>query len=196
MGILRSFLMFIEVLSSLMLVGIILMQKTKREGLGMAFGAGMGESLFGSRTGNVLTKTTIVLAVIFLVNTTLLAIIHPAVRMEESATDKYAEPPVSTTQPPPGQPGPGLPSGSEEPLPVDASDFTLPVAAPAGEGAPAGGPPAADVPLAMPVEVGPAEAQPGTAPPPPAAPAPVAPAAQPRPEPPVQPASPESNAGQ
>lgn len=41
----------------------------------MAFGAGMGETLFGSHIGNVLTKTTIILGIVFLVNTTVLAIL-------------------------------------------------------------------------------------------------------------------------
>lgn len=68
-GFLYGFLIFIEILSSLLLIGIILLQKTKDEGLGMAFGAGVGETLFGSRAGNVLTKITVTLAGIFLLNT-------------------------------------------------------------------------------------------------------------------------------
>jgi preprotein translocase subunit SecG len=66
-------LVVIDVFTALLLVGAILLQKSKDEGLGIAFGAGgMGESLFGSRTGNVLTKITIALAVIFLIDTMLI----------------------------------------------------------------------------------------------------------------------------
>ncbi len=68
-GFLYGFLIFIEIVSALLLIGIILLQKTKDEGLGLAFGAGVGETLFGSRTGNVLTKITVTLAGIFLLNT-------------------------------------------------------------------------------------------------------------------------------
>ena len=59
-------------ISSLLLVILILLQKSKSEGLGLAFGSGMGEALFGSRAGNILTKLTIIFAVVFLANTLLL----------------------------------------------------------------------------------------------------------------------------
>lgn len=75
MGILRVFLIVIEVLASLLLIGVILLQKSKSEGLGLAFGSGMGETLFGSRAGNVLTKITVTLALVFLANTALLGVL-------------------------------------------------------------------------------------------------------------------------
>ena len=105
MQIIRAILIFIEAVCSLLLIGVILLQKTKREGLGLAFGAAMGEQLFGSRAGNILTKTTSVLSMIFLVNTTLLAITHAGVK-PRSVVDKYqaapmpAPPPMPTTRPP------------------------------------------------------------------------------------------------
>lgn len=75
MGILRILLIVVEVATSLLLIGVILLQKTKSEGLGLAFGSGMGETLFGSRAGNVLTKITVTLALVFLANTTILGVI-------------------------------------------------------------------------------------------------------------------------
>lgn len=75
MGILRILLIVVEVATSLLLIGVILLQKTKSEGLGLAFGAGMGETLFGSRAGNVLTKITVTLALVFLANTTILGVL-------------------------------------------------------------------------------------------------------------------------
>lgn len=62
-------LIVVEVICCLMLIGLVLLQKSKSEGLGMAFGAGAGESLFGARAGNVLSKATVVLGIVFLVNT-------------------------------------------------------------------------------------------------------------------------------
>ena len=56
MQIVQFVLVAVEVISSLLLIIIILVQKSKSEGLGLAFGSGMGEALFGSRAGNVLTK--------------------------------------------------------------------------------------------------------------------------------------------
>lgn len=76
MMILRALLILIEVVCGVLLVGVILLQKSKDEGLGLAFGAGVGETLFGSRAGNVLTKITIGLAVAFLVNTALLGVLY------------------------------------------------------------------------------------------------------------------------
>ncbi|HMP89494.1 MAG TPA: preprotein translocase subunit SecG [Kiritimatiellia bacterium] len=76
MEIVRYFLIVVEILTCLLLVAVILLQQSKSQGMGVAFGGGMSESLFGSRAGNILTKTTIVLAVIFLANTTLLGIMY------------------------------------------------------------------------------------------------------------------------
>ncbi len=76
MIVLRSFLLLVEVLCSVMLIGLILLQRSKSEGLGAAFGGGMGESLFGSRAGNVLTKMTVILGSVFLVNTLALGILY------------------------------------------------------------------------------------------------------------------------
>lgn len=73
MALLKVFLIIVEVVSSLLLIVVILLQKSKGQGLGMAFGAEMGEALFGARAGNVLVKATIWLGVIFLLNTTFLA---------------------------------------------------------------------------------------------------------------------------
>lgn len=87
MGFFHGFLVFILVVTALLLVGIILLQKTKDEGLGLAFGAGVGETLFGSRAGNVLTKITIGLAVVFLVDTLILGYMASGTVSNGSVTD-------------------------------------------------------------------------------------------------------------
>ena len=91
MEILRYFLIIIEVLCCLMLIGVILLQQSKSQGMGLAFGGGMGESLFGSRAGNVLTKTTVILSLIFLVNTTILGILYTS-RSETSLVESAPAP--------------------------------------------------------------------------------------------------------
>ena len=48
MSILISILLIIEVVSAFLLVVVILAQKSKDQGLGMAFGSGMGESLLAA----------------------------------------------------------------------------------------------------------------------------------------------------
>ncbi|MFA5688875.1 MAG: preprotein translocase subunit SecG [Kiritimatiellales bacterium] len=74
MIIIRTLLIILEAACSLALIGLILLQKSKDGGLGMAFGAGGNDTLFGARTGNVLTKATIVIGIIFLINTLVLGL--------------------------------------------------------------------------------------------------------------------------
>lgn len=74
--IIRIILIIVEILCCLMLIGVILLQQSKSQGMGLAFGGGMGETLFGSRAGNVLTKITVILALVFLANTALLGILY------------------------------------------------------------------------------------------------------------------------
>ena len=69
---LKALFIVVEVLCCLMLIGLILLQKSKSEGLGMAFGASAGESLFGARAGNVLSKATVILGIVFMASTLVL----------------------------------------------------------------------------------------------------------------------------
>jgi len=72
----KAILILIEIISSVLLIVIVLLQRSKNEGLGLAFGSQMGESLFGARAGNVLVKATVWLGIIFMINTTVLARIY------------------------------------------------------------------------------------------------------------------------
>jgi len=73
---LKAVLILIEIISSILLVVVVLLQRSKSEGLGLAFGSQMGESLFGAQAGNILVKVTVWLGIIFMVNTTVLAKIY------------------------------------------------------------------------------------------------------------------------
>ena len=92
---LKALLIVVEVLSCLMLIGLVLLQKSKSEGLGMAFGAGAGESLFGARAGNVLSKATVFLGVVFMSNTLVLGILFA--QAEKTVMDKVTVPVASAT---------------------------------------------------------------------------------------------------
>jgi protein translocase SecG subunit len=112
MLILQYVLLAIEVVVSLLLILLILAQKTRAEGLGLAFGSGMGEALFGSRAGNILTKLTITFAIVFLVNTLFLSMLYTGAR-RQSLMGRYtpAPPPapsapVAPVAPPAGSPAP------------------------------------------------------------------------------------------
>lgn len=68
MNILIVVLTFLLVLVSLFLGLLVLVQKPRSDsGLGTAMGGGMAEATFGAETGNVLTRSTIVLAVAFFI---------------------------------------------------------------------------------------------------------------------------------
>ena len=76
MSILITLLLIVLVISSLLLIGVILLQRSKSEGLGLAFGASTGESLFGARAGNVLTKITVILGIVFMASALLLGVLY------------------------------------------------------------------------------------------------------------------------
>lgn len=131
LGIFRIVLLVVEVLVSLLLIAIILVQKTKSEGLGLAFGSGMGETLFGSRAGNVLTRMTIVLAVVFLANTVLLGIVFSGASLGGGSS--LMETSVPAQQGAPAQAplaSPGGPLGGAPGAPAEAP--AAPDAAPLG----------------------------------------------------------------
>ena len=123
MEILRVFLIIVEAVVSLLVIGLVLLQKSRSEGLGMAFGANVGESLFGSRAGNVLTKGTIILGIVFVCNTLVLGMLFTG--HQQSLVEKNL--------------GARAPATAETPLTPQA-----PVPAPAGASFPTT--PAADTP--------------------------------------------------
>ncbi len=123
MSILISVLLIVEVLAAFLLIVVILAQKSKDQGLGMAFGSGMGESLFGSRAGNVLTRMTITLAVVFMLTTMVLGILFArGGRGTGSVMDGVAgEMPVV----------PAAPAGGPGAAPAPMLPETVPASAPA-----------------------------------------------------------------
>ncbi len=61
-----TFLVILEIFIAILLIVVILMQSGKGSELGMSFGAGASQTLFGGAgAGNFLTKTTAVLATLF-----------------------------------------------------------------------------------------------------------------------------------
>ena len=142
MTILKYLLLIIEVVCSFLLVVVILLQKTKSQGLGMAFGAGMGETLFGSRAGNVLSKITIGLGITFLVCTLFLGMIfanaHEARQQGRGLMGGSAAAPVQRAKP--AVPAsPAAPVQPAQPAPVAAPAAAAP-ATPAAAAVPAPAP--------------------------------------------------------
>ena len=67
MSIVLGILTFILILVSLFLILVVLAQKSKDGGMGAALGGGAAEAAFGAETGNVLSKSTQVAAIIFFI---------------------------------------------------------------------------------------------------------------------------------
>ncbi|ADK81556.1 preprotein translocase subunit SecG [Sediminispirochaeta smaragdinae] len=64
MGFIGILLLVVFVISALLLIVIVMIQDDQGEGLGGIFGG--SSSAFGSRSGNVLTKTTSILGTVFI----------------------------------------------------------------------------------------------------------------------------------
>jgi len=120
--VIRYILLALEAIVSLMLIGIVLLQQSKSQGLGLAFGSGgMGESLFGSRAGNVLTKATVVLTVVFILNTLVLGVLFSG-GQRSALMDEFAGPvPVQQGAAQPQQQAMPPPAAVIPDAPVDAA---------------------------------------------------------------------------
>lgn len=115
---LKALLIVVEVLCCLLLIGLILLQRSKSEGLGLAFGAGAGEALFGARAGNVLSKATVILGIVFLACTLALGVVF-------AQKDKAL---IDTIDPEPA------PSSAMQTIPPESMDMTMPAADPSMDG--------------------------------------------------------------
>src|SRR5262252_1314163 len=63
----------IHLMIALALIGVVLLQRSEGGGLGIGSSGGMGSFMSARGTGNLLTRTTVILAVIFLCTSIVLA---------------------------------------------------------------------------------------------------------------------------
>ena len=129
-------LTIVEVVVCLLLIGLVLIQRSKGEGISSAIGGGVGEAIFGANVGNVVTRTTVVLGIVFLLNTICLTLLLTKTRgiSTGSVMDDMAKTPASREAP--AMPGPGtapaLPApATPEPAPAPAAPATPAPATPA-----------------------------------------------------------------
>ena len=115
---LRYLLLGVEILVAVLLIGIILLQRSKEQGLGLAFGSGMGEALFGAEAGNVLTKATVILSIVFMLNTIALAKLFSAAPRYKSVMGDVSPPAAAPAQPAPGATPAAVPPSTDLP-PMD-----------------------------------------------------------------------------
>jgi preprotein translocase subunit SecG len=107
-------LFVIHVLIALSLVGVVLLQKSEGGALGMG-GGGMSGFMTGRSTGNLLTRTTIILAAAFFVTSVTLVILSTHTQAPRSLIDQG--PPPSTQEAPAIPAPPAAPAPPATPAP-------------------------------------------------------------------------------
>ena len=132
MNIVFNILFGVQMLSALVMIGLILVQHGKGADMGAAFGSGSAGSLFGaSGSANFLSRTTAVLAAVFFVCTLLLAYFSNARPTGEGSLLERAA--TSAPAPVPAAPA----SGGAAQIPASGSEVPAPAAAPTTPAAPA-----------------------------------------------------------
>ena len=99
MGVITVILYALVVLAGLLLTGLILIQPSKGGGMGSAFGGGFGEEVFGGRTGNVLSRTTVVLGIILILNSLAIAYCMRGGLQSTSLAERTVEAPAAPAVP-------------------------------------------------------------------------------------------------
>jgi preprotein translocase subunit SecG len=91
MPLLLTSLLVFQVVLALLLVGIILVQQGKGATAGAGFGAGASATVFGSQgSSSFLTRTTAILAALFLSNSLFLAYLYGGAVQQSSLLDKFS----------------------------------------------------------------------------------------------------------
>ena len=116
-------LLIIHLFVTLALIGVVLIQRSEGGGLGIGSSQGMGSFMSGRGTANLLTRTTAILAFLFMALSLALALLNRGTAASSGHSILDTVPPATTTAPssPTGAP----PTGS---LPVGPTPPTAPLA--------------------------------------------------------------------
>ncbi|MDP9127440.1 MAG: preprotein translocase subunit SecG [Pseudomonadota bacterium] len=127
----QSVLLVVQFLIAVALIGVILVQRTAQDGGGLMGGGNTMGGLFTARgSANLLTRTTSVLALAFIVNSLILGYIAGSQHQGRSAIDQIAPiAPVSGTAPNEagGTPSPAVPVDAAPSPPLAPSSSASPV---------------------------------------------------------------------
>ncbi|GGG38146.1 hypothetical protein GCM10010964_27390 [Caldovatus sediminis] len=99
-------LLILHLFVTLALIGVVLLQRSEGGGLGIGSSQGMGAFMTGRGTANLLTRTTAILAVIFMALSIALALIHRG---------SGGQPRSILDAPPPAPAAPALPAAPQPP---------------------------------------------------------------------------------
>jgi preprotein translocase subunit SecG len=123
---LRTILTFLQVVSAVGIVGLVLLQRGKGADAGAGFGAGASGTVFGARGASTgLSRMTAIFAAIFMLNSLALTYMfqRDAQAQAPSLLDKAQQTTTLPVQPPPSAPPvnentvPAAPSGPAQPGP-------------------------------------------------------------------------------
>jgi preprotein translocase subunit SecG len=109
---LSTVLLIIHLFVTLALIGVVLIQRSEGGGLGIGSSQGMGSFMSGRGTANLLTRTTAILAVIFMGLSLTLALMNRGTSGPTRSILDTPAPASSSTTPPPA---PAAPSGPSAP---------------------------------------------------------------------------------
>ena len=85
-----SFLLVVQILVSLSIITLVMLQQGKGADMGAGFGAGASGTVFGARgSGSFFTRATGILAAVFFINCLLIA--SPLIRDNERSADSLAD---------------------------------------------------------------------------------------------------------
>lgn len=100
-------LLIIHLFVTLALIGVVLIQRSEGGGLGIGSSQGMGSFMSGRGTANLLTRTTAILAALFMALSLTLALLN---RGTSGPTRSILDTPVPATTAPPPPAAPPSPS--------------------------------------------------------------------------------------
>jgi preprotein translocase subunit SecG len=132
--------LIIHLFLAMALIGVVLLQRSEGGALGMGgggAGGGFGGILSGRGAGNVLTRTTAILAACFFVTSITLALLASTGRQGGSILDTPSSQPTSPTPAPIEAPTTGAPSAPASSLAPPTTGAAPPATTPATEPAPA-----------------------------------------------------------
>ncbi len=106
-----SVLLIIHLFVTVALIGVVLLQRSEGGGLGIGSSQGMGSFMSGRGTANLLTRTTAILAAIFMSLSLTLALLNRGTSTTRSILDTPSQPTAPVAPPPPVVPkGPSAPT--------------------------------------------------------------------------------------
>ena len=109
-------LLIIHLFVTLALIGVVLIQRSEGGGLGIGSSQGMGSFMSGRGTANLLTRTTAILATVFMVLSLTLALMNRGTTgIGRSLLEGSAPASAPASQPPVPAPLPATPAGPAVP---------------------------------------------------------------------------------